>query len=73
MFLRLIAWLTNGEVVYLKDYVKKVHKSIAYKTPFGDIYCYVYPITHVGHVILLPNGKVDPNSQSSYIKAWVKG
>ena len=72
LLLRFHAWLRGGEIVWLEDNCGKEYVSIAVRNKFGKLTCPVYPLANVGNCVLLENGRVDPNSESAYIKRWTK-
>ena len=71
IFLRIKKFLTGGKLVLLEDFKKDRYVSIAYKDPFGYLWCHVYPLTKVGMCILLEDGTVDPHCRSSYVRRWI--
>ena len=68
MFIRLRNKLGLCKGVYLKSYNGQVYESEAIEDPWGVMHASVYP--GIGDCILLPNGIVDPKSESSYISFW---
>lgn len=68
--LYLIALLTNGEVVVLRDCHGETYWSIAWIDVWGVKYARPKTMLKVGHVQLLSNGSCVGNS--SYIKQWKK-
>ncbi len=70
IWIRLAAWQKGGKVVWLQDHQLKPYLTIALPDPFGGWYCHVYCLTRVGHCKLLPDGGIDPQSESFYIKRW---
>lgn len=70
MLTRLLAWITGGVPVVLEDHQGRAYNTVAYRNAFGTLWCYVYPISRVGHVTLDEDGTASPNSFSSYIHRW---
>lgn len=71
MIINIVAWLTRGRVVYLRDMEGDIYKSIAYTDAFGFLSCRVFPLCGVGRVFLLAHGKADGSqSRCSFIKEW---
>lgn len=70
LYLRLVALVTGGQLVYLQKFNKQIHLSIAYIDAWGNHYAFVYPLTRIGHCVLLADGTVDPCSDSNYVKFW---
>lgn len=73
VLLWLVAAITGGRIVYLKDMHGVTYRTIAYRDEFGGVWCHVYPIVCVGHCVLLPDGTVHPRSQSCYVERWTFG
>lgn len=67
MIMRIWAWLTGGELVYLRDFDGEVSESIAYTNAWGEKSAYRYWATKIHHVCLLPDGTVQ---QPNYVKEW---
>lgn len=70
LLIRLFAWLRGGDVVWIQDHQGKVLASIAQMDAFGGAWCPVFWFSGVGRCQLLPDGTVDPRSESSYVKRW---
>jgi hypothetical protein len=70
---KLIAYLKGGTPVILRDWTGETYKTIAYTNVFDERVAAVYWFEGVGHVILSDNGKIHPESRSSYITKWEKG
>lgn len=70
IFMRLLAKWRGGKLVWLQDSKDEIYLTIAIKDKYGKFICPVYPLSGVGNVVLRPNGKVNPLSQSSYITQW---
>jgi len=69
LWIRFNAWLRKGIVVWIKDMDGKVYQTIAQWDAWGNLTCFVYCDTEVGHCILEDGGKVK-NRENSYIKEW---
>jgi hypothetical protein len=69
LYLRVLAFFTSGIPVWLQDNECTVRASIAKTDPRGKMYCPVYPITNVGHCVLLEDGSV---AQPHYCEKWKK-
>lgn len=67
LIVRLKAYLVGGECVWLRDFQGEVYASIARIDPFGHMSAPSYPLTGVGHHVLLSGGKVE---ERSYMKEW---
>lgn len=70
IFMRLLARWRGGKLVWLEDCEGERYLTIATESKYHILTCPVYPLTGVGQVVLLPNGRVKPRSQSSYITQW---
>lgn len=66
MFYKLWAFLTNQEIVWLKDSDSSLTKTFAKVTPFGLMAKRYWP-HNVRNVLLLPDGTVEAGS---YVKEW---
>ena len=65
---RMWAWLTNGELVWLKDHDGEVTLAISYKTPFGDrIASRYWPVNSV-LVLLKEDGTT---AGTHYVERWM--
>ena len=71
MILRLLAWWRKGQIVWLRDFQGRSYRTVARKDPWGELVAPVYASTNTGHVVLLPDGKIGAESESSYITAWI--
>jgi len=72
LLVRIYAFLTGGEVIWIKDFQGKVRSTVAYMNGFGSPWCHVYWFTKAGHCVLRANGTVDPRSQSFHVDYWKK-
>ena len=68
--LYLLALLTNGEVVVLRNHNRETIWSVAWTDAWGDKYARPHTLTKIGHVVLFPNGTC--GGQSCYITQWKK-
>ena len=65
--LRLLAKLRLIKLVWLNDFQGTKYLTVKRKSGLCD-WCYVYPYTFVGHVIL--NGDGSCSGKSIYIETW---
>lgn len=65
--MRLIAFLSNGRVVCLRDFNSEKRFSIAYIDDYGDMYCYWYWSTNTKFCLLLDDGKIH---KGGYVEEW---
>ena len=69
MILKLMSIFTGRKIVWLEDFQGGIHRTIEAKgNPFNNRWCYVYPLTRVGHVVLNDDGTT--SGKSSYIERW---
>lgn len=66
MIKRIWAWITGGELVWLRDHDKTVTLSIAYTDPWGDKIAKRYWPNSIRTVVLRPDGTVD----GTYVVEW---
>ena len=65
--LRLLSMLRLIELVWLEDFTGERYLTVKRKSGTSE-WCYIYPYTFVGHVIL--NGDGSCSGEYSYIKTW---
>lgn len=68
MLVKIWAWLTGGELVWLKDHDGEVSLSIAQTDPWGEKIAYRYWLSKVRLVVLLADGKVAKGA--GYVELW---
>lgn len=67
IWLRINAWFTNGEPVWLQDHDGEVVASIARRDPWGEVYAYRWWDIKTRRVTLNPDGTC---SNGGYVKRW---
>lgn len=69
LLLRIVAWWTGGHGVWLRDADGEITCSIAYLSPFGEVFAKRWWPFNTHNVELLDDGSV---KQTSYVMKWVR-